>query len=78
MKHELWSNEEGIDTFCLAGKHGDEARKLMEFGSILIWTCDAESHFEAMSKYHKFRDWGEYTTDFPEHDKKTYQELGWE
>ena len=78
MKHELWSNEEVLDTFCLAGEHGDDARKLLEPGSKLVWTCEANSNFEAMTKYYEFRRWGEYTTDYPEHDKKTYKELGWE
>ena len=78
MKHELWSNEDELDTFCLAGEHGDGARKLLELGSRLIWTCEAESSFEAMTKYYGFRDWGVYTTDYPEFDKKTYKELGWE
>ncbi|WP_375056807.1 hypothetical protein [Zobellella sp. DQSA1] len=78
MKHELWTNEDELDLFCLEGKHGDEARKLLEPGYKLIWTCEADTHFEAMKKYYEYRGWGEYTTDFPEHDKKTYKELGWE
>lgn len=78
MKHELWSNEEELDTFCLAGEHGDDARKLLEPNSKLIWACEASSYFEAMTMYYEFRGWGEYTTDYPEHDKKTYKELGWE
>lgn len=74
MKHELWSNEEELDTFCLAGPEGDEARALMEPDSKLIWVCEADSHFEAMTKYYQFRGWGEYTSDYPEVDKKPYSE----
>lgn len=44
----------------------------------LVWTCDADSHLEAMNKYYAFRNWGEYQTNFSEQDSKTYQEMGWE
>jgi len=30
-----------------------------------------------MTQYYEYMGWGEYTTDFPEHDKKTYAELEW-
>ena len=78
MKHELWSNDDELDTFCLAGVHGEGARQLIEEGSRLIWTCEANSHFEAMTKYYEYRSWGVYTSDHPEQDKQTYKELGWE
>ncbi len=78
MKHELWMNKDGLGTFCLAGVHGDGARKnLVEPGSELVWTCEASSHFEAMTKYYKYMNWGEYTTDNDMY-KQTYQEWGWE
>ena len=57
MKHELWKHTNG-ETFCLAGPHGDAARKLLNPQAKLIWTTDAPSHFEAMTAYYKFRDWG--------------------
>ena len=78
MKHELWMDEEELGTFCLAGKHGNGARKLLEPTAKLVWSCEAESHFEAMTKYYEYMGWGQYTTDYPEQDKKTYTELGWE
>lgn len=78
MKHELWANEDGLDLFCLAGEHGNSTRNLLEPGYKLIWICEADSHFEAMTKYYEFRGWGEYKTDFISHDSKTYKELGWE
>jgi len=77
MKHELWVDNEGLDSFCLAGKHGDDQRGLLEPGAKLVWSCEAESYFVAMTKYYKFRKYGRYTTNYPEHDKKTYQKLGW-
>jgi hypothetical protein len=78
MKHELWTNEGGLDLFCLAGPRGDSARKMLEPDYRLVWICDADSHFEAMKEYYAFRNWGEYHTDFPAQDSKTYKELGWE
>ncbi len=78
MKHELWMDEEGLGTFCLAGQQGSDARALLEPSSKLVWTCEADSHFDAMTKYYEYMGWGEYTTDHPDHDKKTYRELGWE
>lgn len=78
MKHELWTNEGGLDLFCLAGPWGDSARKMLDPDYRLVWTCDADSHLEAMNKYYAFRNWGEYQTDFPEQDSKTYKEMGWE
>jgi hypothetical protein len=76
MMHELWANKDELDLFCLTGQRGDDARKLLEPGYKLIWTCESNSHFEAMTRYYEFRSWGEYTTDFPDQDKKTYKELG--
>ncbi|MGK6327258.1 hypothetical protein ACMGEE_09215 [Erwinia sp. DT-104] len=78
MKHELWTNEEGLDLFCLAGPQGDSARQLLEPGYRLVWACEADSHLEAMKKYYAFRRWGKYQADFPEQDSRTYKEMGWE
>jgi hypothetical protein len=64
LKHELWEESGGEElTFCLAGPHGDDARKLLSPDAKLIWTVEAGSHFEAMTAYYKFMGWGEYTTD---------------
>ena len=73
LKHELWVDEEGLDMFCLSGKHGDDARKLLGPDAKLIWTVEAGSNFEAMTAYYKFRDRGEYTTD-QEWDLQPYPE----
>lgn len=78
MKHELWLEPDGEQTFVLAGPHGDAARSLLAPGSKLEWEIEASSHFEAMTKYYEYMDWGVFTTAYPEHDKKTYKELGWE
>jgi hypothetical protein len=62
LRYELWE-EDGLNTFCLAGPHGDDARKLMGPSAKLIWTVEASTHFRAMTEYYKCMDWGEYTTD---------------
>jgi len=72
LRHELWEDNGGKEyTFCLAGRHGDGARSLLSPSAKSIWTIDAESHFEAMTKYYQFMDWGEYSTD-QEWDKQPY------
>ncbi|QDO84533.1 hypothetical protein FM037_16620 [Shewanella psychropiezotolerans] len=78
MKHELWIENEDEQTFCLSGPHGDDARRLLEPEAKLTWTCEASSNFEAMTKYYEHMSWGEYKSDYPEENKKTYSELGWE
>lgn len=73
LKHELWEDGEGLNTFCLAGPRGDGARKLLGPAAKLIWTVEADSYFEAMSAYYKFMGWGEYTTEH-EWDMRPYPE----
>jgi len=63
LKHELWVDPEGLDTFLLAGPLRDDARKQLPAGSKLIWTVEAGSHFDAMSKYYKYRGLGKYESD---------------
>jgi hypothetical protein len=72
MKHELWKENNG-QTFCLAGPLGDSGRSSLEPGAELVWIVEADSHFDAMTKYYRFMDWGEYSSDFPE-DKEPYPE----
>ncbi len=78
MLHEVWIQDEGRQTFCLAGPHGDGARALLDPGAHLAWTVEASSHFEAMTLYYAYMGWGRYTTDYPEIDKQPYSEGGWE
>jgi hypothetical protein len=63
LKHELWQDDEGDLTFCLAGPRGEGARKLTGENAKLIWTVEADSHFKAMTAYYEFMGWGTYTTD---------------
>jgi hypothetical protein len=78
MLHELWVHDEGQQTFCLAGPHGDDARRLAGPDAQLTWTVEAVSHFDAMTKYYEHMGWGTYTTQHPEWDCVSYAEHGWE
>jgi hypothetical protein len=75
MKHELREDTGGEEysyyTFCLAGSRGDAARKRLSPQAKLIWTVEADSHYEAMTAYYKFTSWGAYTTD-QEWDMRPY------
>jgi hypothetical protein len=76
MLHELWIESETEQTFCLAGPAGSAARALLLPGARCVWTVEASSHFEAMCKYYEYMGWGEYKSDFPELDKRPYNEAG--
>ena len=73
LKHELWKESEQEQTFCLSGPMGDEARSVLGPGAKLIWTVEAESHVEAMTKYYTFMGWGLYQTEH-EWDHQPYSE----
>lgn len=57
MKNELWVDLEKQDRFFLAGSAGDAALALLEPGSSLEWTLDADCHFDAMTNYYEYRVW---------------------
>jgi hypothetical protein len=78
LNHELWLEPDGLELFVVSGPHGDEARALLTPGSKLVWEVTADSYFEAMTKYFAYMDWGVWTTDFPEHDKTSYRDRGWD
>ena len=72
LKHEVWIGANGLPGCCLAGPDGDAARALFaEDSAELVWTFEAGSHFEAMTKYNQYLGRGPYTTDQP-HDDKPY------
>ena len=77
VRHELWDEGDDGATFCLSGRRGDGARGLLGPKAQLVWEVEAESHFEAMSKYYTHMGWGEYTTDSTELDRQTYESWGW-
>jgi hypothetical protein len=77
LLHELWQDGDGL-TFSLAGERGDDARKMLGKNAKLVWTVEAESWFVAVTRYYEYMVWGEYTSESPWLDKKTYKERGWE
>jgi hypothetical protein len=73
LRHELWLEQDGEQTFCLAGAMGADARSLLGPGAHLVWTVDAGSHFEAMTSYYEHMGWGEYTSEHAQ-DREPYPE----
>ncbi len=77
LKHELWKDIGGDEyseyTFCLAGPRGEASRNELSSCAELIWTVEAGNHFEAMTKYYEFMNWGHYQTD-QEWDMSPYPE----
>jgi hypothetical protein len=69
LRHEVWRGSDGLPMCCLAGPDGDKARRLFgEKNATLVWTFEAGSHFEAMTKYNEFLGREVYTTDqAPDH-----------
>lgn len=61
MIYQLWIEEDSCSqTFCSAGVEGESARKSLEKNARIVWTCEAESYSDAMTKYYKYMNWGEY------------------
>ncbi len=74
LLHEVWVGADGLPGCCLAGPMGEAARKLfLEEGAKLVWTFEAGSHFEAMTKYNERLGREPYTTNYPQ-DREPYPE----
>jgi hypothetical protein len=71
IKLDIWQNKEGLTALLFADTLGEEGRQTLEADYEIIHSFFAESHFDAMTKYYQFMDWGLYTTDF-EVDKEPY------
>ncbi len=63
LKHEVWRGTDGLPMCCLAGPDGDNARRLLGEDATLVWTFEAGSHFEAMTRYNEFLGREPYTTN---------------
>jgi len=72
IKHEIWEDSAGLTTLHIALKRGNEFRKPSEQGIRLIHSFYASTHYEAMTIYYKFMNWGEYTIDLKV-DEKLYE-----
>ena len=71
IKHDIWNNPEELPMLCFSGELGIESRTLLEPNSKIVHSFYAESHFEAMTIYYEYMDWGVYETEF-EIDKESY------
>lgn len=71
FKHEVWQDKDGCTSLCMSDERGDSFRETLHSDAKLIYEFYAESHFEAMTIYYKYMDWGTYTTEY-EIDKQPY------
>lgn len=53
LLHELWIESDSEQTFCLAGPMGADARAQLKPSARKVWTVQADSHFDAMTKYYE-------------------------
>ena len=61
---DIWRDEDGNTTLIFSGELGEEAKYLLEPNSEIIHSFYAVSHFDAMSQYYEFMNWGEYISDY--------------
>ena len=71
IKHNIWTSKEGLTSLCFSGKIWEESRSILEPDSEIVHSFYADSHFDAMTKYYEYMDWGIYETEF-NIDKETY------
>lgn len=71
IKFDIWKDKDGLTAVCMAGELGEESRTFLEPKSKIIHSFYAVSHFDTMSKYFEYIDWGVYQTEF-EINKKPY------
>jgi hypothetical protein len=64
MKYELWQHEEAGEvvgyTFLPVDELYERRLQLLETGSELVWTVEADTYNEAMKLYHEHMDWEPY------------------
>ena len=74
LVHEVWERVEdgtALTGVCDAGPRGDGCRASFGPGARLLTTFTSCSHFEALTIYYRYMDWGVYTTD-QEWDREPY------
>lgn len=71
LKHDIWKNKEGLTALLFSADLGKGGRMALEEDYEIIHSFYADSHFDAMTEYYEFMDWGQYQTEF-EVDKKPY------
>jgi len=71
IKHDIWNNPEDLPMLCFSDELDAESRTLLEPNSKIVHSFYAESHFEAMTIYYEYMNWGVYETEF-EVDREPY------
>lgn len=71
LKLDIWKNREGLTALLFSGDLGNEGRSTLDNDYEVVHSFHAGSHFEAMTKYYEYMDWGVYTTEF-DVDKDPY------
>lgn len=71
IKHDIWQNDKELTSLCFSGELGEESRSFLEPDFKIIHSFFSNSHFDAMTKYYEFIDWGTYETEF-DIDKEPY------
>jgi hypothetical protein len=71
---ELWRFDGECTEHALipVGPRGDKARAMESQGSRVIHRFQARSHIDLMAQYYAHMDWGDYTSDWPDHDGVPY------
>ncbi len=72
MRHELWQEKDGSLTFIPI--FNAASRACLSDGSELIWTCEANNYFAALTAYYEFMDWGQYHSELKELYSMPYSE----
>ncbi|MGE0638021.1 MAG: hypothetical protein AB7P01_16375 [Bacteroidia bacterium] len=76
IKHDIWKDSEGLTMLCFSDELGEESRTHLKPDSKIIHTFYANSHYDAMTKYYVFMDWGVYKTEFEiDHEPYDIEEL---
>ena len=64
LKHDIWKDKEGLTALLFSGDLGEEGRATLDNDYEIVHSFYADSHFEAMTKYYQYMNWGAYETDF--------------
>jgi hypothetical protein len=72
MTLEIWQEPDGGYCGCFAGPMGDEARALLAPGATIVHCYEAESHFEAATRYHELLGFEPYRSPWEALDRRPY------
>lgn len=70
MIYQLWMEPDDGQAFCPSDPQGNSARQLLHPDAKLVWEVEAHNHFDAMTRYYAYMEWGEYKSDLAEPEQK--------